>query len=161
MTQSTIESRRGPRGFALRAQRERVIGAVVGFVIAGIMTVLGANWDQAPFLTAGIPAATAAGYLAGPAIRADRAIVRGAIAMSVVTLLLADALVVLRWAPEGFGSINSLASVTVAVAELIGLWLIGLILVGIPMYVLLVGPCGLAWAAIVYRITVRRKVPSA
>jgi hypothetical protein len=128
-------------------------GAAVGFSIAFVAGLIGLAFE-APFLLLGIPAATVAGWFLGPAVRPDGGMADPAIGMAVMTIAIADALVVAVSAvaslASSFGGIDPLT----AVARGLALWGIGLVIVGIPMLVITV-PCGLAWAALV-RVLARR-----
>jgi hypothetical protein len=132
----------------------RWTGAAVAFSIAFVAGLIGLGF-RAPLLLLGIPAATVAGWFLGPTVNAASGIGGLSVAMAVVTVGIADALVVLG------GAVGSLTSSSTsgldpltAIAGAVFLWVVGLVVVGIPMLVITV-PCGLAWAVVV-RMLARR-----
>jgi hypothetical protein len=132
----------------------RLSGAGVAFSIAVVAGLIGLGLE-APFLLLGIPAATAAGWFFGPMVRPTGGVADLGIGMAVVTIAIADALVVAvssvgSLASSSFGGIDPLS----AVARGLALWGIGLVIVGIPMLTITV-PCGLVWAVLV-RMLARR-----
>jgi hypothetical protein len=135
-----------PRDDAVAAA-SRWLGAGVGFSIAFVAGLIGLGFG-APFLLIGIPSATVAGWFFGRNVRASGGVAGGAIGMAILTIAIADALVVvptaIASASSSYGSSDPLSAVMGGLA----LWGIGLVFVGIPMLII-TAPCGLVWAVLV------------
>ena len=163
MTATTI--RVGPSASVITGPAPRratgPIGALVGGAIALAVTVIGIWVDpnppigliDVPFLAIGVPAAALVGALMGPSVRAQTGIAVPALAMATLTIAFADALMV---AGFGLAEVLSPTGTDNPLAVLVGvgvLWLIGLVLVGVPMLAATV-PCAVAWVLIL-RLLVR------
>lgn len=96
-----------------------------------------------------------AGWILGPTVKPANGIGGISVAMAVVTVAIADALVILAL---GVGSLTSSSTggldPLAAIAGAVILWGIGFVVVGIPMLFITV-PCGLVWAVVV-RMLARR-----
>ena len=153
---------RGEDGRAMMAQRERIDpvqrtastdgrsrGALVGGSVAVIAALVGLAFG-APFLGLGIPAAVIGGWLVGPRVRAAGGVIGPALAMAVVTVAVADTLVVAVLAIVAAGGAST-TSILNAFGASIFLWFAGLVTVGIPMLFITV-PCGLVWSLMSRRL---------
>lgn len=148
--QTVVELPRDDAG----APASRRPGATVAFSIAVVAGLIGLGFE-APLLLLGIPAATVAGWILGPTVKPANGIGGISVAMAVVTVAIADALVILAL---GVGSLTSSSTggldPLAAIAGAVILWGIGFVVVGIPMLFITV-PCGLVWAVVV-RMLARR-----
>ena len=123
----------------------RPLGAAVAAGIAVIAAFLGYAIGQTEFLGLGIPAAAISGWLLSPGIRSQGSIAGPAVGMAIISIAIADALLVL-------GSVSSSAAGSEAIVGAFALWAIGLVVVGIPMLIA-TAPCAIAWAVIVRKLT--------
>jgi len=138
------------------------VGAVVAGGVAVLVTVAGILIDISPpvgvvdfpFLGIGIPAAALIGALVGPSIRARGGVGSAVLAMATLTIAVADAFLVLGiWIAALFSG-SSGSDFLAAIAGAVALWLIGLIVVGVPM-LLVTTPCAFVWAWILRELTRR------
>jgi hypothetical protein len=129
--------------------------AGVAFSIAFVAGLIGFGFE-APFLLLGIPAATVAGGFLGPKVPLSGGVAGVAVGMALLTTAIADALVVVPSAvassASSFGPTEPLSAVVSGLA----LWVIGLVIVGIPMLVI-TAPCGLVWAVLVRALARRAR----
>jgi hypothetical protein len=98
----------------------------------------------------GSPAAALAGWIVGPRIRPGKGFVGAALAMAILTTVVADAIIVLVWVTTTMASGATSTPIATALGGSLVLWGLGLVFVGIPMLLVTV-PCGLIWAAFVRR----------
>jgi hypothetical protein len=123
----------------------RPVGAGVACAIAVVAAFLGFAISQSAFLGVGVPAAAIAGWFLGPSIHTGGGLVGPAFGMAILTIAVADGLVIVGAAGNSGGAAAD------AIWGYVGLWSIGIVLVGIPMLILTV-PCALVWAFIVRRL---------
>jgi hypothetical protein len=130
-------------------------GSGVAFSIAFVAGLIGLGFET-PVLLIGIPAATVAGWFLGPKVPVSGGLAGVAAGMAILTIAIADALVVVpsmvASASSSYGPSDPLSAVTSGLA----LWGIGLVFVGIPMLIVTV-PCGLVWAVLVRRLAGRAR----
>jgi hypothetical protein len=134
---------------ATGAPASRATGAIVGAAIAVAAALVAAPLGS-PFLALGIPAATASGWLLGPRIRPAESIVDPALRMAAVTVVVADAFLMLASMVLSIVRVDPYGGTTIvdAIGGSLFLFTVGLVIVGIPMLLITV-PCGLAWAGLV------------
>lgn len=140
----------------------RLTGAAVAAGIALIATIVGVVLDargpfllgQVPFLAVGIPAAALVGASVAPSIGERTGAVQAGFVMAILTIAVADALIVMGVLAASIVTAPLATDPLTAVIGLGALWLIGLVIVGLPMLVVTT-PCAVAWACIV-RLLVRR-----
>ena len=129
--------------------------AGVAFSIAFVAGLIGLGFET-PVLLIGIPAATVAGWFLGPKIPPIGGLAGVAAGMAILSIAIADALVVVpstvTSASSSYGASDPLSAVTSGLA----LWGIGLVFVGIPMLIVTV-PCGFVWAVLVRRLAGRAR----
>jgi hypothetical protein len=129
--------------------------AGVAFSIAFVAGLIGLGFGT-PVLLIGIPAATVAGWFLGPKIPPSGGLAGVAAGMAILTIAIADALVVVPStvisASSSYGASDPLSAVTSGLA----LWAIGLVFVGIPTLIVTV-PCGFVWAVLVRRLAGRAR----
>ncbi|HTG42194.1 MAG TPA: hypothetical protein VK697_11345 [Methylomirabilota bacterium] len=123
----------------------RPVGAAVACAIAVVAAFLGFAISQSGFLGVGVPAAAIAGWFLGPSIRTGGGLFGPAFGMAIVTIAIADGLFIVGAAGNSGGAASE------AIWGYLGLWAIGLLIVGIPMLILTV-PCALVWAFIVRKL---------
>jgi hypothetical protein len=126
----------------------------IAFSIAFAAGLIGLGFGT-PVLLIGIPAATVAGWFLGPKVSPSGGLAGVAVGMAILTIAIADALVVVPTmvassASSSYGGSDPLSAVTSGLA----LWGIGLVFVGIPMLIPTV-PCGFVWAMLVRRLASR------
>jgi hypothetical protein len=139
-----------------RPAGSRSSGALVAASISAAVALVGLAFEV-PFLAIGIPAATVAGWLLGPSVRAGAGNIGAAVAMGVTTVALADAFVVLGSAAASL-FVNDASggnAILDAIAGSMIIWIIGFVIVGLPM-LLITAPCGLVWAAVVRSLAASR-----
>jgi hypothetical protein len=152
MTMMVTLDHEGNPGSAARAANGRGwTGAWIGAAIALLPTLAGLA-AGVPLLALGIPAAAVAGGIVGPRVRPDRGVVGVGLAMAVLTVLVADTIVVGGLGLAGLAGSSPDASLISAAVGALFLWTVGLIVVGIPALAVTI-PCGLAWAALARRRT--------
>jgi hypothetical protein len=156
----------------LDRRKASVVGAAVAAAICLVIAAVG--WLIAPegwvLGIAGLPATTFFAWKLGPGVAdADRSgAAARAFGLTVATILVSDALVVVLLigaaavGMAGFGlgvtATDALTIILAALGEGIFVYLIGAVVVGIPVSVV-VFPAALVWAAIV-RLVVRRVSPA-
>ena len=121
--------------------------AGVAFSIAFVAGLIGLGFEV-PFLLLGIPAATVAGGFLGPKVPPSGGVAGVAVGMALLTTAIADALVVIASAVSSSASSFGPTEPWSAVVGGLALWVIGLVVVGIPMLII-TAPCGLVWAVLV------------
>lgn len=148
----------------LRSERRatRATGAAVGAAVALVATlaaeILGVRApivnDQVPLLATGIPAAAVIGAIVAPSVGERSGAGWAGFVMATMTIPLADAIFVVGVLVTAMLAAPLLTDPLTAVVGLGALWLIGLVIVGLPMLVVTI-PCSIAWTLIV-RAVVRR-----
>jgi hypothetical protein len=123
----------------------RPVGAAVASAIAIVAAFVTYSIGHSDFLGLGIPAAAIAGWLLGPSVWSGGRLAGPTLGMGMLTVAIADALFVL-----GATATPSEAAAG-AIGRYVALWVVGLVLVGIPMLFVTV-PCGLLWAFIMRKL---------
>ena len=162
MTISTL--RGGPRASLPGSERRgsRLLGGGTAAVIAIAANVIAFTVDAPgpfpqsglPYLALGIPAAALVGAWLGPTVGELTGARSAAFLMAVATIPVADAFVVLAVLFATFFATPTTVDPAGPIVALGAIWLIGLVLVGLPMLVV-TAPCAIVWALLV-RATVRR-----
>jgi hypothetical protein len=130
----------------------------VALAIASGAATIGWVIGAGPLLLPGIPVATFAGYVLGPAVRAEGSNAGVALKMSLLTVVLSDALVTAGLALGSLptlGTVGGIAPGTLLVGSVF-FWFIGLLFYGLPALAFVVGPCTIAWVMLVMRVAERR-----
>ena len=123
----------------------RSVGAAVAFGIAAAAALVAFWLTGFERLAVGVPAAAMSGCLLGPRIGGRGSVIGSSFVMATLTIGIADA-VVLIWLAGG-----STSGVVETITGVVGLWLAGLVFVGIPMLVVAL-PCAVAWAIVVRKL---------
>ena len=153
MTASTIRTTHGTDAESIGRRATRTASAAVAAAIALLVTFVATSYGADPFVGLGIPSAAAVGAWLGPSVR-DRGGLGGpVIAMAIVTILLAEALLLVGWLFQS-ASITSSGDAGDLIGTIVVLgWagVIGLVIIGGPM-LLLTTPCAIAWALILRQL---------
>jgi hypothetical protein len=123
----------------------RPVGAAVASAIAIVAAFVTYAIGHSDFLGLGVPAAAIAGWLLGPSVWRGGGLAGPTLGMGMLTVAIADALFVL-----GATATPSEAAAG-AIGRYVALWVVGLVLVGIPMLIVTV-PCGLLWVFIMRKL---------
>jgi len=154
MTVTTIRvARVDPEALPALARRPtRGQGSAIAAVIAFAVTLVPAAFNgPALFFATGIPAAAVVGALAAPSMTDRAGTISATLVMATITIALADAFVVVGLAAGAIASTTGTIDLPAGIVGMGGLWLIGLVVVGVPMLILTT-PCAIAWAWIVRRL---------
>ena len=134
----------------------RRLGAGLGVVIALVPAIAGGIPTSSLFFALGIPAAGIVGGLLGPSVRERSGLGGTALSMAVLTIVVADllllggALIQVVISPTSLGT----TSVATAIFGLAYIGMIGLVIVGVPMLVVTI-PCAFIWTFVLRRLVQR------
>jgi hypothetical protein len=129
----------------------RAVGAGAALAIACVAAAIGAVLGAGPLLLPGIPVAAIAGFVLGPAVRAEGSNAGVALKMSLLTVVLGDTVVTVGLALGSvptLGTVGGIAPGTLFIGS-VYFWFVGLLLYGLPTLAFVVGPCTIAWVLLV------------
>ncbi len=158
MTGPTIRSAEALRPpDARRRPVTRRAGAAAAFGIAPLAAAIAVPFDAGLLLLPGVPVATIMGYVLAPTVRLHGTSVGASVKMSISTVLLADAAVVVVMTIDRVVRDASATEIdpVLLLGEMAGIWFIGLLFYGLPALAFVNGPCSIAWVMLVTRLSLR------